>query len=279
VWQATGEDWPDAERRALEREHELGVEPPDLADDTLRTRRRPETVTVEAREHEVQTTGLGAAEVLGIDDGGIGLVLRGEQRVTIASDGMPHRVLVGAFSSPAQLALVAIPLRSPWVHVRARLSNAGTTPLLAGPVDLVMASGHVGRAEIGFVGKGEKCDVGFGPDADLRVHRSETRTRDDATLLNNWNVQTVRVAVRLSNLGARKREVVVTERVPVSEVEQVEIQVSPADAYKLDGEDQVGARAVDDKGLVTWTVELPPFGRRAVALEYRVRSQRSVAGV
>jgi hypothetical protein len=30
---------------------------------------------------------------------------------------------------------------------------------------------------------------------------------------------------------------------------------------------------------VTWSVELPPLGRRAVALEYRIRSQRGVAGV
>ena len=42
---------------------------------------------------------------------------------------------------------------------------------------------------------------------------------------------------------------------------------------------QVMARAIDDRGLVSWSVELPPLGRRAVTLEYRIRSQRGVAGV
>jgi hypothetical protein len=291
VWQATGEDWTDVALTCSLERPSLGSEPPTLVDDELTARRRPDTVTVEAREHELQTTGLGGgpqgpAQVPGIDDGGIGLTLTAP-RATIAADGAPHRVPVGGFTAAAELDLLAVPLRSSWVHVRARLVNTGTAPLLAGPVDLVMSSGYVGRTEIGFVAANEKLALGFGPQADVRVHRSETRDRDDAGLLGAWNVQTIRVAVRLSNLGAEPRQVTVSERVPISEVDQVEIQTSPADAYLLDagdhagGEDtaQVMARAIDDRGLVSWSVELPPLGRRAVTLEYRIKSQRGVAGV
>ena len=287
VWQATGEDWVAADLVFSLERPSLGVEPPALVDDELSARRRPDTVTVETRDQELQTTGLGAAaqgapQVPGIDDGGLGLTLTAP-RATIRADGAPHRVPVGGFTAPAQLDLVAIPLRSAWVHVRARLTNAGSGPLLAGPVDLVMASGYVGRTEIGFVARDEKLALGFGPDADVRVHRHETRDRDDAGMLGGWNVQTVRVAVRLSNLAVEPREVVVTERVPISEIEQVEVQISAADAVPLGLGDadvpQVVARAIDDRGLVSWTVALPPRGRRAVTLEYRIKSQRGVAGV
>ncbi|MEO8706436.1 MAG: mucoidy inhibitor MuiA family protein [Kofleriaceae bacterium] len=289
VWQATGEDWTDAALTFSLERPSLGVEPPDLADDELRARRRPDTVVVEAREHDQQTAGLGSggpAQVPGIDDGGLGLTLSAAN-ATIRGDGMPHRVPVGGFTSAAQLSLVALPLRSPWVHLRARIVNAGTTPLLAGPVDLIMKSGYVGRAEIGFVAAGEKVYVGFGPESDVRVHRSETRERDEAGLLGGWNTQTVRVAVRLSNLGSEKREIVVTERIPISEVEQVEVHAASPDAYLLGTDDQPGgeeitqvtARALDERGMVTWSVELPPLGRRAVTLEYRVKSQRGVAGI
>jgi uncharacterized protein (TIGR02231 family) len=290
VWQATGEDWTGvALVFSLERPS-LGVAPPVLVDDELSARRRPETVTVEARDHELQTTGLGAGvqapgQVPGIDDGGLGLVLTAP-RATVVADGAPHRIPVGGFTSPAEVDLVAVPLRSPWIHLRARLANTASVPLLAGPVDLVMASGYVGCTEIGFVAAGEKLALGFGPQADVRIHRSETRERDDAGMLGGWNVQTVRVALRLSNLGTTSRDVTVTERVPISEIEQVDIQTSPADAYQL-GNDapggepviQVTARAIDDRGLVTWSVALPPLGRRAVTLEYRIKSQRGVAGV
>lgn len=289
VWQATGEDWTDAALTFSLERPSLGVEPPTLVDDELRTRRKPDQVVVEAREHEQQNTGLGGgggAQVPGIDDGGLGLVLT-SPRGTVKADGAPHRIPVGSFSTAAELSLVAIPLRSPWVHVRARLVNTSDAPLLAGPVDLIMSSGYVGRAEVDFVAANEKFYVGFGPESDIRIHRDETRERDDAGLLGGWNVQTVRVAVRLSNLGAERREVVVTERIPISEVEQVEVLAAAPDAYLLGTNDQPGgeqitqvtARALDERGLVTWSVELPPLGRRAVTLEYRIRSQRGVAGV
>jgi hypothetical protein len=286
VWQATGEDWVDAELTCSLERPSLGSTPPPLADDELRTRRKPEQLVVEAREQEQQTTGLGGdpAQVPGIDDGGVGLRLAA-RTVTVRADGTPHRLVTGEFTGQAQLSLVAIPLRSPWVHLRARFVNAGSTPLLAGPVDLILTSGYVGRSEIGFVAASEKVHLGFGPEPDLRVHRTETKERDEAGVLGGWNQQTVRVAVRLSNLGAHKREVVVTERLPISEVEQVQVQASAPDAYLLaetpgaEEITQVTARAIDERGLVSWSVELPPFGRRAVTLEYKLKSQRTVAGV
>lgn len=288
VWQATGEDWIDVELTCSLERPSLGVEPPALADDELHARRKPDTVVVEAREQLQESTGEGGGgrpEVPGIDDGGLGLRLVAP-KVGVRADGAPHRVPVGGFTGVVQLSYVAIPLRSPWVHLRARAINTGTQPLLAGPVDLIMASGYVGRGEIGFIAPGEKFYLGFGPDSELRMHRSQSKDRDDAGLLGGWNVQTVRIAVRLSNLGAEPREVVVTERIPISEVEQVEVHASAPDAYLLEddhpgGEEitQVTARALDERGLVTWSVELPPHGRRAVTLEYRIKSQRGVAGV
>ncbi len=290
VWQATGEDWRDVELACSLERPSLGVEPPSLGDDELHTRKRAESVVVEVRDQGIQTTGLGGgeAQVPGIDDGGTGLVLRATGRVTIVADGAPHRISVAKFAAPAQISLVAMPLASPWVHVRARVVNSGAGPLLAGPIDLIMASGYVGRGEIGFVAPGEKAYVGFGTESDVRVHRSETRERDEAGLLGGWNVQTVRVAVRLSNLSAQRREIVVTERIPISEVEQVDVQLGAADAYLLGDSDepsggdeitQVTARAIDERGLITWSVELPPNGRRAVTLEYKIKTQRGVTGV
>jgi len=109
------------------------------------------------------------------------------------------------------------------------------------------------------------------------VHRDEDRESDEAKLIG-WNVLTVRVAVRLSNLGTHRREVMITERIPLSEVEQVEVHASAPDAYEIDEETtQVTARALDERGLVSWSVELPPLGRRVVTLEYKVKSQRGVA--
>ncbi|MFN0247222.1 MAG: mucoidy inhibitor MuiA family protein [Kofleriaceae bacterium] len=288
VWQATGESWTDVDLVFSLERPSLGVDPPELGDDELFVRRRPDTVVVEAREQEQQNTGLGGSPAVpGIDDGGLGITLTAH-KVTVEKDGTPHRIPVGGFTAPTTLSLIAIPLKSSWCHIRARITNTGQAPLLAGPVDLVMSSGYVGRAEVGFVAPGEKFYLGFGPESDIRVHRTETRERDDGLL--GGTTHTVRVAVRVSNLGAERRTIDITERIPISEVEQVSVDVASPDAYLLGADDQPGpergdeitqvtARSIDERGLVTWGVELPPLGRRAVTLEYKIKSQRGVAGV
>jgi uncharacterized protein (TIGR02231 family) len=294
VWQATGEDWAAAALIFSTERPSLGTEPPDLADDVLRVRRRPEQVVVETRDLEIDTTGLGregrgarVEEVPGIDDGGVGTRMRGAAPATIPADGRPYRVLLGERQATASVGLVTMPERGLAVHVRAAATNPGPGPILAGPVDLLLASGYVGRGVIGFIAEGEKLELGFGPDAELRVHREVERETEAGGVLSGWNATEVRIAVRVSNLGETVRKVRVTERVPISEVEQVKVEVAPSEAWQL--EDDAGRReeitvvtqrSIDpDKGMISWLVELPPRERRAVALKYTIKSQKGVVGV
>ena len=251
-------------------------------------------LVVQAREQEIEHAGEGAdgaaagtPTVMGIDDGGLGLVLRPPARCSIASDGRPHRVALGSFHSDAEVDLLAIPLRSPLCHVRARFANRGALPVLAGPVDLLRAAGVVGRGETAFLASGERTTLGFGSEPEVRVHREVQEEHDEGSLLGGTVTKTVRVIIRLSNLGAVARQVVVQDRLPVSELEQIVVTPSAPEAFRLDrvrrpGEaaiPQITARTVDEHGLVTWLVPLPPRGRAAVALEYRIKSPRGISGL
>jgi uncharacterized protein (TIGR02231 family) len=290
VWQHTGEDWREATLSCSTERPSLGAEPPRLVADELRVQRRREALVVEARDHDVDTTGLGvdravqtAAEVPGVDDGGVAQTLRAPHPATVPSDGLPYRVTLGSHQAAAEIALVAFPERSPCAFTRTRQANGGR-PLLAGPVDLIRDAGYVGRTALLYVAPGERFELGWGPEPDVRLHRTEDRHRDEAGMLGSWHETRVRVAVRLSNLGERARALEVTERVPVSELDKVEIRVAAADAWRPEEDGglaapAVTARTIDDDGLVRWQVELPPHERRLVALEYRIRSHTSVVGL
>lgn len=294
IWQRTGEDWEGVELALSAERASLGVEVPELDDDLLDVGPKPSHVQVQSREQEIEHVGLGEAarpagepQVMGIDDGGLGLSLSPKGRCTVRSDGRPHRVFLESFDSEAELALLAIPLRSPLCHVRARFDNRAKTPILSGPVDLVRRSGFIGRTDIDFISAGERAELGFGSEAEVRVHREQHEEQEESSLLGGWTSKTVRVVIRLSNLGTAARQVLVQDRVPVSEIEQVVINVAGPEAYLLDkhlrpGEPKVPqttARAIDDNGIVSWTVPLPARGRAAVALEYKVKSQRGVSGI
>ncbi len=293
IWQRTGEDWAGVELVLSAERPSLGAEPPEVVDDELWTRSKPQTVVVQAREQTIEDAGEGAGEgapmVMGIDDGGLGLTLTATGRCTVVADGRPHRVPLGTFTSEAEVDLLAIPLLSAQCHVRARFTNHGAHPILPGPVELCRRAGVVGRGEIGFVAAGERALLGFAEESELRAHREVRTEVEDGSLLAGGTVKTTRVIIRLSNLGGSERKLVVQDRVPVSELEQVTVTVSPPESFRLDKDPQrrrgevvppqITARTIDDHGLVTWQVPLPARGHAVVALEYRVKSPRGVAGV
>jgi uncharacterized protein (TIGR02231 family) len=280
VWQNTGEDWRDVELVLSTERVSLGVEPPHLSSDILRAVKRSDQVVVEAREQEIDTTGLGmgegagravSPELPGIDDGGQVQTWRAAERAIVPSDGRPYRVRLGSFRSEAEVELVAFPELSPSVLLKSTQENRGSGPLLAGPVDLVRASGLCGRTSIRYVAPGERFELGWGADADLRVSREVEALDEKSRMLSAWSVRRTLVRVKLSNLGGEARRLSVTERVPISEVEKVRVSV--------DSERVTGGRRPDENGFLRWSVSLAPFGHEELELVWELRRHEDVVGV
>lgn len=280
VWQATGEDWIDVQLIFSTERPSLGVAPPSLATDTLRMRKRGAVVEVEARDQTVHTAGLGGeaggapAEVAheqlpGIDDGGEALELRGRVKATIPTDGRPYRVPIFSFEAPAETALVCMPERIAAVMLRSRQPNRSAHPLLAGPVDLIRNSGLVGRTSTLFIAPGERFELGWGPEAALRVTRTVELLEHERRMMSAWTRKPRRVRVKLSNLAPVGVSVEVQERIARSELEKVEVELSEASH---------GAKA-DDDGFVTWTAELPGFGHEQLELSWVLVVHDDIVGL
>lgn len=279
VWQNTGEDWPDVSLVFSTERPSLGASPPPLSADVLRARKADSAVHVESREQAIEVTGVdgGAGRssqppaLPGIDDGGEPRILKAAVRASVPSDGRPHRVPIAAFEAPAPISRVAVPELSRAVFLRAELENTGEHPVLAGPVDLLRDSGYVGRTSTLFVSPGERMALSFGPEPELRLHREVDSREEPRRGMSSWSVVRHKVSLYLSNLGDSARSVEVTERIPVSEVEQVQVS--------FDAKKTTGAARSDDDGLVRWSVVLPPYGRKQVELVYTVRKHKDVVGI
>ncbi|PRP96430.1 mucoidy inhibitor MuiA family protein [Enhygromyxa salina] len=281
VWQSTGEDWRDVQLIFSTERPSLGVQPPTLTTDMLRFRKKSSTVEVEAREQTVNTAGLGAEtesapaksvaeeDLPGIDDGGEAIELRGRTRATIPADGRPYRVPIFSFESPAETALVCAPELDGSVILRSRQHNAAAHPLLAGPVDLVRNSGLVGRTSLLFIAPGERFELGWGPDSSLRVHRTLENLERERRMMSSWTRKPRRVTVKLSNLSPVAKTVEVKERIAVSEVEKVEVELTEASH---------GATA-DADGFVTWQAKLRGFGHESLELTWVLVVHDDVVGM
>ncbi|WP_329312532.1 mucoidy inhibitor MuiA family protein [Streptomyces sp. NBC_01278] len=280
VWQRTGEDWSGVRLTLSTARSALASDPPRLGEDRLtlgdRTPAERRTVDVELREEAIGD--IGPAPVLGlpgVDDGGEARVLISPAPVSVPGDGRAHRVPLSAFTAPASSEYACSPELSPLVTQVVRFDNGSGHALLAGPVDLVRASGFSGRGALDFTAPGAPVVLAFGSCDDHGVVREAEESRTTAGITQR-TVVTRTVRLHLSRFSAPaehgERVVVVRERVPVSEVSAVEVRLlkeacSPAPA------------AVDAEGIARWDVRLPPGGRRTVTLVYELSASAKVAGL
>jgi uncharacterized protein (TIGR02231 family) len=276
VWQATGEDWTDVELLFSTARSTLRSEPPQLSDDVIRTRPRAEKkIVVAEREQTIGTTGPGMAaptaiELAGVDDGGETRLLRAPVAATIIADGRVRRVAISHFETPATIERVARPERSTMVHRQARATNAGSHVILAGPVELVRDGATTGRGEIGFVAPQEAFVLGFGGDDALRIQRVTSEERETAKLTGR---QTIKHTVELfiSNIGPEAASFKLEERIPVSEIEQITVE--------LDAKETKPPAKPDANGIVHWQVSVPAFATEKVKLVYTVQASSDVQGL
>ncbi|MBD1892762.1 mucoidy inhibitor MuiA family protein [Coleofasciculus sp. FACHB-SPT9] len=276
VWQRTGEDWKDVDLVFSTARASLGTEPPLLTDDPLNVQEKSQQIIIQARDQQVQTTGLGTGtapttiDLPGVDDGGEVRNLRSQTKATIPSDGRPYRVAIFSFDSPASVEYVLMPELSCQVILKSEQTNTSKFPILAGPVDLVRTSGFIGRTSVLFISPGEKFALGWGADNAMRVQRTQTQKRKQEHL-TKWNTVTTTTTLFLSNIGAEQRAIATTERVPVSELEQVKVEV-------ISDKTTDGIQA-DENGFCTWNFILEPYSQLQASLVYQVSAAPEVQGI
>lgn len=262
VWQKTGEPWNDVELVLSTARPSAGARLPDLAPDRLSLRdKTPEEkrhIFVEHRDEAVPKADLAGAAP-GVYDGGEPRRFAPAGRVTLPSDGRPHRVATGEFESEARLENVALPELASQVFLRATLRNTSNQPLLAGPVTLLSEGAYVGVGDLPYVGAGEDFDLSFGSDDRFRVRMRRRRVEEERTLAKNRTHFVTEVD--LSYTGDVEEQVLVLLRLPKSELKQ--LKVVPSEAHCSEG-----APAPDEHGLVRLPLRLSAGQARELSLGF-----------
>lgn len=275
VWQATGEDWTDVELLFSTARSTQRSEPPVLSDDVITTRAKVEkTIVVAEREQTISTTGEGMdssnIELPGVDDGGETRLLKAPTPATVVADGRVRRIAISGFETQSTVERVARPERSTLVHRQARQSNTGSHVILAGPVELLRDGALIGRGEVGFVAPQEAFVLGFGGDDALRIKRTTSEVRETAKLTGRQTI-TRTVELFISNIGPQIASFKLEERIPVSEIEQITVE--------LDAKVTTPAATADENGMVRWQISVPAFGTEKVKLSYKLCASSDVQGL
>src|SRR5262249_39644592 len=127
------------------------------------------------------------------------------------------------------------------------------------------AASMVGTGKLAFVAAGEPFELGFGADDGVRVRRRTTDQRDTTPVVGTQKL-TRTVRLYLSNLGGEPKQLLVVERVPVSEIEDVEVELHTDARHSFDAKD----------GFARFAVELAAGETRELELQIRIKAAAKV---
>jgi uncharacterized protein (TIGR02231 family) len=289
-WQRTGERWDGVRLGFSTARPAQHATAPLLDEDVVTARRKTDEekqkVVVQAREQTIAIAGLGRGaraveEMPGVDDGGVPQVYAAKAPASLASDGRATRVEIGRLRLRAEVALVVWPERGNVAHLRATATLTDGGPLLAGPVHVARARGKLADAQSGgsgdgravvagtsrldYVGKGEPFELSFGIDDTVRARR-KTKDESDTTAVLGTQRRRRTVTVWLSNLSAEPKRVTVIERIPVSEIDGVDIALVEARTFRHNARD----------GILDCDVDLGPLETKSVSFCFELKASSKV---
>lgn len=271
VSQASGEDWREAQLVLSTAVPDENATPPELRPLYVSAQERKEERKVlvsreEFKEHSRtgEATPPSGGASLQAQAQGLSVQLTVPERATVPGDGSEVRLRVARTPLQASFSWRTIPKLYPVVFRVARLTNTAPFPLLPGAVDVFRQTGFLGRQDLERVAQGAPFELTFGIEEGLRVERQvvEEVARDTGLF---GGKRRFRYAYRFEVANYRKspEELEVAEHLPVSELEDVKVEL---DAKKT----TAGYALEPADGIATWKLRLAPAEKRTVDLVFHV---------
>lgn len=179
---------------------------------------------------------------------------------TIRTDGRPVRVPIAAGEFAAQHRLLAAPEISLNAARTVDLSNTGKQPLLPGKVSLFLDGAFLGLTEADFTSPGESFSLYLGVADHLKLSRTLDKKRSELKRGGQRTKVQASFVVSVENLSDRAVVVQLTDRIPVSESDEVRVA-----SVKISPEGKP-----DVKGLLRWDLNLAAKQSKEYRVEYTI---------
>lgn len=176
----------------------------------------------------------------------------------VHSDGKAVRVPIALGEFVARPRIVAVPEVSLNAVRVADLINGGKSPILPGRAALFEDGAFVGSSELGFAAPGESFSVFLGVDNRVKLDRVLDKKLSSLKRSGKRTKMILSFVVTAENLGSEPVTVDLSERIPVAQSDEIEI------------DDVETPRKVkpDSVGMVRWTETLAPHSRIAWRIGY-----------
>lgn len=191
--------------------------------------------------------------------GGYDYRFNGMRAEDVPSDGALTKIVVSRSSFDAEFTYEVVPEKSRTAFLRTRLKNTTSSPFLAGPVAVFLASDFVGESRVATCAPTESFELGLGADEEISITRDFERKRDTHGVFSSSYRYDVGVTLTVTNNKSRPVKITLFDRIPFTFDDEIKIKEAPADP---------SPSARDPKGLLRWTLEIAPKEKRKIAFGY-----------
>lgn len=197
--------------------------------------------------------------------GGYQVVFRVPGRISVvANDGAKaFRIATGKIAP--ELLTRAAPVVDETAFLEASFKQADEAPLLPGRVALYRDGIYVGRGQIALTPKDETVRLGFGADDKVKVVRTTVRKIEGQTgIISSAKTDEREFKITVRSGHERPIKVVVEDRVPVSEADDIRVDLLPITTPPSERDVR------DRRGVLAWNLEATPGETREIKLGWRL---------
>jgi uncharacterized protein (TIGR02231 family) len=261
VWQQTGEDWSNVKLALSTASPEVGGAPPELTPWYVSFWEPPRPVAEENQplppyamkvggraDGAMPKTGRGVPEeapmapaipeTAQIAEGQSSVLFNVRQPADVPADGTQASSLIAVQKVPVTAEYVTTPKLSTRVYLKSVVTDSTPYPLLAGQVSVFNDASFTGKSWLKNIAPGEKFDLFFGADDQIKVKRDVAKVRKDAGLLSGNSIS-YHCSIEVENYKSRAVAVSVLDQLPVPQDSEIKVKLEEAspkpDESKRDG--------------------------------------------
>lgn len=187
-----------------------------------------------------------------------------EEKANIPSLKKSHKVLIAEIKEKSvEEKYRIVGSLQPSAYLAVQLQNKKNFPFLAGSIDSFRGNNFTGKSNLDYTPPGQKSLVGFGVDKSIDFERSvKTFKENSGTISSNLTFHT-NIELEVTNRSDKLQNISILERIPVSEVEEVEVQLM---------DDTSKGNIIETNGILRWDVEFKPREKKKFILHYKVKT-------
>jgi uncharacterized protein (TIGR02231 family) len=201
-----------------------------------------------------------------VDYGGFQAVFAISGRTSIENTGEVKSVAIDTRQFAVDLYVSSVPRLDPAAYLVAGFELDGKTPLLPGIVQLSRDGVFIGRGQLPMISSGEKHELGFGVDDQIKISQVETSKRKgEVGFVSTAHSEERQYLTSVENLHDFPIKVAVLDRLPVSNHEDIVVSMSQDTTVPT-------RRNVDDqRGILEWANLVPAWGKQEIVFGYEVQ--------